>query len=74
MAFTLEQFGIDRLSVAERLVLIDMIWDSLPEQVAPTEIPEWHLALLAQRRAEAEAQPGAGKPWQEVVARLRNGS
>lgn len=74
MTITLAQFGIDQLSVAERLELIEKIWDSLPEQVAPAEVPEWHLALLAQRRAEAEAHPGAGKPWHEVLARLKGGS
>lgn len=69
MTISLQQFGIDRLSVAERLELIERIWDSLPEQVAPGEIPEGHLALLAKRRSEAEAQPGVGKPWREVLAR-----
>lgn len=74
MPITLQQFGIDKLSVAERLELIEMIWDSLPEQVTLAEVPEWHLAILAERRAQAEAQPGAGKPWQEVLARLKGGS
>jgi putative addiction module component (TIGR02574 family) len=70
MNVTLQQFGIDRLSVTERLELIELIWDSLPEQVAPDQIPEWHLAELAKRRAQAEAQPGVGKPWREVLDSL----
>lgn len=74
MEITLQQFGIDQLSVAERLELIEKIWDSLPEQVAPAEVPAWHLPLLAERRAQAEAQPGVGKPWQEVLARLKGRS
>lgn len=74
MNITLQQFGIDRLSVAERMELIEMIWDSLPEQVAPHEMPEWHLAELAKRRASAESRPGLGKPWREALARLEGGS
>jgi len=74
MAITLQQFGIDKLSSAERLELIEKIWDSLSEQVAPAEVPEWHLPILAERRAQDEAHPGEGKPWHEVFARLKSHS
>ena len=47
MSVTIEGLGIDRLSVRERLDLIEQILDSLPEQVSPDEIPGWHLAELA---------------------------
>jgi putative addiction module component (TIGR02574 family) len=68
MPVSLGALGIDKLSVRERLDLIEQIWDSLPEQVNPEEVPAWHLAELARRRAEAS--PGVGKPWREVLARL----
>ena len=71
---TIEAFGIDRLSVPERLDLIEQIWDSLPEQVGPDEVPSWRLAGLAKRRAEADASPGAGRPWREALARFVAGS
>jgi putative addiction module component (TIGR02574 family) len=74
MSVSIESLGIDRLSVAERLELMEQIWDSLPEQVGPNEVPAWHLAELVRRRAEAEAQPGAGRPWREVLGPLENGS
>jgi putative addiction module component (TIGR02574 family) len=73
MSFDLHALGIDRMSVSERLDLIDQIWDSLPEEVAPEEVPDWHLPILARRLAEAEANPGVGKPWREVLDRLENG-
>jgi len=41
--------GIHKLSVGERLELIEQIWNSLPEQIAPQDIPEWHLTELARR-------------------------
>jgi putative addiction module component (TIGR02574 family) len=74
MPVTIQTLGIDRLSVRERLELIEQIWDSLPEQVSPDEVPEWHRAELAKRRAEAAAAPGAGKPWREALARFGSGS
>ena len=70
MTVSIQALGIDRLSVLERLDLIEQIWDSLPEQVNPDEVPAWHLAELARRRAEAEASPRAGKPWREALARF----
>ncbi len=70
MSVSIETLGIDRLSVRERLELIDQIWDSLPESVESHEVPEWHLVELAQRRAQASAKPGEGRPWREVLKSL----
>jgi putative addiction module component (TIGR02574 family) len=74
MPINIEALGIDRLSVQERLDLIEQIWDSLPENVSPEEIPSWHLAELAKRRADADASPGVGKPWREALARFEGGA
>jgi len=66
----IEALGIDQLSVRDRLDLIEQIWDSLPEHVNPDEVPQWHLAELAKRRAEADASPGVGEAWREALARF----
>ena len=73
MPISLDSFGIHQLSVAERLELIEQIWDSLPQQVASEEVPDWHLAELASRRAQARANPGQGEPWREVIGPLEAG-
>jgi len=69
MNMTLEQFGIDRLSLEERCELIDLIWDSLPDD-APFTPPDWHLRELERRISDADANPGGGEPWEQVLARL----
>lgn len=74
MPVSIESLGIEQLSVRDRLELIELIWDSLPEQVNPDEVPRWHLEKLAKRRAEADATPGAGRPWREALARFGDGS
>jgi putative addiction module component (TIGR02574 family) len=74
MLVTIEALGIDQFSVRERLDLIEQIWDSLPEEVCPDEVPEWHLAELARRRVEADAAPGTGKPWREALSRFGSAS
>jgi putative addiction module component (TIGR02574 family) len=70
----INSLGIDRLSVRDRLDLIEQIWDSLPEQVEPQDVPDWHVAELAKRRVSAAESPGVGKPWREVLERLEGGS
>jgi putative addiction module component (TIGR02574 family) len=74
MPVSIEALGIHQLSVSERLDLIEQIWDSLPEQLDPKDVPEWHLIELAKRRATAAARPGEGKPWREVLDRLEGGA
>ncbi len=69
MELTLEQFGIDRLSPQQRLGLIQLIWDSLPEDAGITP-PAEHLRVLERRIAAADADPDAVEPWDEVRARL----
>ena len=66
MTPTLQSLGIDRLSAADRLRLIEEIWDSLSE----LPIPESHREELDRRLADCEANPAAGSPWEEVKSRL----
>ena len=70
MPINIAALGIDRLSVRERLEMIEQIWDSLPEQVDSADVPPWHLEELARRRSAAAARPGVGKPWREVLGPL----
>ena len=66
----IESFPIHELSVSDRLALIERLRDSLPKHVSPKEVPEWHLPILAHRRALAEKEPGIGTPWREVMDSL----
>ncbi|MBU6293348.1 MAG: addiction module protein [Planctomycetes bacterium] len=50
--------------------MVQQILDSLPAEVQLDELPEWHLDILALRRMEMEASPGAGKPWREALAKF----
>lgn len=69
MGLTLEQFGIDRLGPQQRLELIGLLWDSLPDD-APFPPPDWHLRELERRLAVADADPHAAESWEVVLARL----
>ena len=69
MNMTLEQFGIDRLDPQQRCELIDLIWDSIPDDV-PFMPPDSHLQELERRITAADADPSAIEPWETVLARL----
>ena len=74
MSVTLEQFGIDRLPVSERLELVDLIWDSVEESDVPSSLPDWQLSELEKRIASADADPGAGIPFEIAKARWLAGA
>ncbi len=48
MSLTLQQFGIDRLAPKEKFELIDLIWDSIPDD-EPFVPPDWHVRELERR-------------------------
>jgi putative addiction module component (TIGR02574 family) len=71
MAQSLSDVAISQLSVAERLDLISVLWDSIPDSLEELPIPDWHREELERRLAAADADPDAAIPWEEVRERLR---
>src|SRR5205823_2101113 len=61
----------DRLTVEQRLDLIGRLWDSIPDEVSASAMPESHRQELERRLAAADAAPEQGIPWEQVKARLR---
>ena len=59
-----------KLSVAERIQLVEDIWDSIAAEPGALPLSPAQAAELDRRLSEAEADPGAGRSWAEVKARL----
>jgi len=59
------------LTVDQRLDLIALLWDSIPDSLEELPVPEWHHRELERRLAAADADPAAAIPWEEVKKRLR---
>ncbi len=72
MPLTLSEKDIDELSIPQRLDLIGLLWDSIPDSLEALPVPEWHRQELARRLAEADAHPEVAIPWEQVKARLRD--
>jgi len=59
---------IRRLSVDERLRLIEDVWASLSEVPEKVDVPDWHRAELDKRLAAYGQDPSAAQPWSEAKA------
>jgi putative addiction module component (TIGR02574 family) len=71
MPSLLSALGIDRLSVAERLQLVEEIWDSIAPTVEQFPLTEAQRNELDRRVAALNADPTNVIPWEEVEARAR---
>src|SRR5205823_1881794 len=71
MSPTLKSLGIDRLSVAQRILLVEEIWDSIAAEAEQAPLTEAQKQDLQRRLAAYEANPKAGSSWEEVKVRLR---
>ena len=68
---TVKSLGIDQLSLAERILLVEEIWDSIAAEVEALDIPQSHKEELDRRLAAYHADPHAGSSWQDVKTRLQ---
>ena len=59
---------LDKLSVEDRLRLLERLWDSLTDEDLP--LSEAQRAELDRRLDELEAESPRGIPWDEVMRRL----
>ena len=59
-----------RLSLAERIQLVEDLWDTIAAEADNLPIPESHREELSQRRAAHRSNPSTVIPWEEVRRRL----
>jgi putative addiction module component (TIGR02574 family) len=61
---------LSRLTVSERLALLEELWDSLASEGAAAPISPELAAELERRLAELARNPDAGSPWADVRERI----
>jgi putative addiction module component (TIGR02574 family) len=71
MSDVASNFDFHGLTSPEKLELIGALWDSIPDSVDHLTLPESHRDELERRLAEADADPDASIPWQQLRERLR---
>lgn len=63
-----------KLSVSERIQLVEDIWDSIVAEASETiELSKAQKDELNRRVAEHRADPSTAVPWEQVRARLFSG-
>jgi putative addiction module component (TIGR02574 family) len=62
---------IQSLSVADRLQLLEEIWDSLIDMPEAVPVTDAQRKELARRRRAHARNPSAAKSWAQIRARLR---
>lgn len=66
---TIQELGLDRLSIDDRLAVADAIWDSVAREAEAAPLPAAQRAELERRLADSIARPDAVTPWEVVKAR-----
>jgi putative addiction module component (TIGR02574 family) len=63
--------GIQELSLSERILLAEELWDSIIEDQASIEITDAQKKVLDQRLKSSKSSPSEGTTWEEVSDRLK---
>jgi len=71
---SMNALGLDRLTVAERIFLVQDLWDSIAATPDAVTLTESHQQDLKRRLDAYRDNPKAGSPWEEVKGRLQGGA
>lgn len=68
MGHALQDLGIDRLPVDQKVKLVQEIWDSITQEVGALPPSPEEKVELERRLAEDQATPGDVLTWEEIKA------
>ena len=68
----IESSEIERMSVTERLQVMDQLWDSLNRSGEEIPSPDWHQEILAHRKARAQRGEAKFLTLDQLRSRLRS--
>ncbi|MGB5134919.1 MAG: addiction module protein [Prochlorococcaceae cyanobacterium] len=71
MAIELPSDQLDALTVAEKVQLLEQVWQSLCSQSDAFASPDWHADVLVERRQRLLNGSSARIPWNEAKAQLQ---
>jgi len=66
--------GFDELNINEQIEYVQALWDRIAAKEDRVPVPGWHREILDERLADLQANPDAGRPWEEVRAELVKGT
>lgn len=63
--------AIFKLGLAERLQLVEDLWDSIAQEGTQLPVPDWKREELRRRKQRFLEHPASGRTWEEVKGRAR---
>jgi len=72
MAIELSSDQRDALTVAEKVRLLEQVWQSLCGQPHTFTSPDWHADVLVERRQRILDGSATRIPWKEAKAQLQH--
>lgn len=63
--------GFDDLPVEEQIEYVQALWDRIAASRDRVPVPDWHLKLIEERRADLDANPDDSVPWDQVREELQ---
>ena len=66
------ELPLKKMSVAEKLHVMETVWASLCHKPAGVASPEWHATVLAQRARRLESGEATISTWSDAKQRLQD--
>lgn len=63
---------LDQMSVEEKILTMELLWDSLRQVPNDLESPDWHGEILAERAAAVERGEDGFEDWESAKADIRS--
>jgi hypothetical protein len=63
---------IDQMTVSEKLMAMEALWDSLCQDEASIPVQEWHKQVLDERRRQIETGEAKFVDWATAKERIRD--
>ncbi len=72
LRMNMEFATIFKLGRAERLQLVEDLWDSIALEDAQLPVPDWKREELNRRKERFALHPASGRTWEQVKQRARS--
>ena len=72
MARSHQQPDVENLTIAERIMLVEQIWDSIVAEQESLKVTKAQQDELDRRLEAYQASPNPGANWEDVKARLQS--
>ena len=69
---TASDLPIDKLSLEEKILLMERLWEDLSRRPSDIPSPDWHGELLAERQAAVREGRTSFVEWKSAKQRLRD--